>query len=498
MGLSLVVGPAHAGKVELLLDRFVEAIERDPWLIVPNRTDVEPLERELIARCGGLLAGTVGTFDTLFEVLAHGDGDGKRLLGDAERTVLLRELADAAQGDGARFSGFAEAAGRALAELDGALLEPDDLVEPLASLARAYRGRLAGLDAWDRGSLRRRAIERLTGELDAWGASPVFAHGFEDLTGAEWRLLEALSARADVHVSLPYEPGRAVYASLRRTVGDLSALAGDAVVELPPRSGEFLPAGLAHVERALFDDSPRARAARRLDPVPGGSGGARHVRAGRGGGARPDPRRHAAFRDRGRLSFGRRGQARAGCRVRGPRRARGLRRSGPPSNDAVRACASLLAPLRLARRRAAGAVRAPPVAVLRAPAKGRRLDRGPPAWQGNPPRRPGDRGHRPAPRREVAPAARSRPRRRPADGRGSQAGGRDARGRPTARRRRLSGPVPGRICRRTTLSRGRWTSSTPCRPAGTRSPGGTCSRRSSARACAESRRVHLAGSRFST
>jgi ATP-dependent helicase/DNAse subunit B len=256
VGLSLVVGPAHAGKVELLLDRFVEAIERDPWLIVPNRADVERLERELIARCGGLLAGIVGTFDTLFEVLAHGDGDGKRLLGDAERTVLLRELADAAQGEGARFSGFAEAAGRALAELDGALLEPDDLAEPLASLARAYRGRLAGLDAWDRGSLRRRAIERLTGALDSWGASPVFAHGFEDLTGAEWRLLEALSARADVHVSLPYEPGRAVYASLRRTVGDLSALAGDAVVELPPRSGEFLPAGLAHVERALFDEAP--------------------------------------------------------------------------------------------------------------------------------------------------------------------------------------------------------------------------------------------------
>ena len=257
MGLSLVVGPAHAGKVEQLLDRFFGAIERDPWLIVPNRSDVERVERDLVEGCGGLLAGTIGTFDTIFEALAFGDGGGRRLLGDAERSLLLRRLSDAGPPEGgARFAGYAEAVGRALAELDGGLLEPDDLDEPLASLARAYRSELDGLDAWDRGMLRRRAVERLTGDLGAWGDNPVLAHGFEDLTGAEWRLLEALSARTDVHVSIPYEPGRAVYASLRRTVEDLSALAGGDVVELPPRAEEFLPPGLAHVERNLFTDTP--------------------------------------------------------------------------------------------------------------------------------------------------------------------------------------------------------------------------------------------------
>ena len=73
VGLSLVVGPVHAGKVRLLLDRFVDALDRDPWLVVPNRADVERLERELVERCGGLLAGTVGTFDSLFEHLAQAD-----------------------------------------------------------------------------------------------------------------------------------------------------------------------------------------------------------------------------------------------------------------------------------------------------------------------------------------------------------------------------------------------------------------------------------------
>ena len=74
MGLSLVVGPAHAGKVGLLLERFAGALEDDPWLIVPNRSDVDGVERELLARRGALLAGTIGTFDSLFETLARGGG----------------------------------------------------------------------------------------------------------------------------------------------------------------------------------------------------------------------------------------------------------------------------------------------------------------------------------------------------------------------------------------------------------------------------------------
>ena len=257
VGLSLVVGPAHAGKVATLLDRFLDDIERDPWLVVPNRADVDSAERELVRRAGGLLAGTVGTFDTLFETIANGDAGGRPLLGDVARAVLVRRVADSASAPvAARFPGFADALGRTLSELDGALLEPEDLEEPLSDLVRAYRSELEGLGRWDRGALRRRAVERLTHDLGSWGDAPVLVHGFEDLTSAEWQLLEALSARTDVHVSLPYEPGRPAYASLARTVGDLAKLAGDSVVELPPRAAEYLPTGLAHVERRLFESNP--------------------------------------------------------------------------------------------------------------------------------------------------------------------------------------------------------------------------------------------------
>ena len=70
MGLSLIVGPANAGKVELLLERYLTVLDREPVLIVPNRSDVDRVERDLVSRCGALLGGTIGTFDDLFRRLA--------------------------------------------------------------------------------------------------------------------------------------------------------------------------------------------------------------------------------------------------------------------------------------------------------------------------------------------------------------------------------------------------------------------------------------------
>ena len=174
------MGPANAGKVELLLDRYVAALDRDPYLIVPGRPDVDRVERELLARCHGLLGGDIGTFDDLFRRIAAGN-----VAGDVQR---------------------------------------------------------------------RRAAERLGHDLDAWHGEPVFAYGFEDLTGAQWTLLEALAGRAEVTVSLPYEPGRVAFASLWRTAEDLSRLADGRIEELPPAAGPRAHApALAYLERSLFE-----------------------------------------------------------------------------------------------------------------------------------------------------------------------------------------------------------------------------------------------------
>ena len=143
-----------------------------------------------------------------------------------------------------------------LAELESGLLDPEQLDGDLALLYASYRAELDRLGLWDRDLLRRRAVERLRSELGAWDGRPVFAYGFEDLTGVEWGLLEALTGRAEVTVSLPYEPARAAFASLRRTQEDLASLAAGSIEELPARSAEYGHAALAHLERHLFADSP--------------------------------------------------------------------------------------------------------------------------------------------------------------------------------------------------------------------------------------------------
>src|SRR5207249_5577688 len=139
-----------------------------------------------------------------------------------------------------------------IAELESGLLDPADLDGELAALYNAYRNELDRLELRDRDLLRRHAADRIGNELGAWNGAPVFAYGFEDLTGAEWALIQALAWRVEVTVSLPYEPNRAAFESLRRTSDDLTALADGRIEELPPRYGEVAPPALAHLERHLF------------------------------------------------------------------------------------------------------------------------------------------------------------------------------------------------------------------------------------------------------
>src|SRR5438876_2455399 len=260
LGLTLITGPANAGKVALLLQRYLDALPREPLLIVPNRPDVDRVERELIELQPALLGGTIGTFDDLFERIARGGAAPRRIVSDAQRALLIRRAVSVARagmngfGRSARFGGFADALLACVGELESGLLDPTDLEGDLASLYAAYRAELDRLELWDGDLLRRSAAERLASDFEAWQGEPVFAYGFEDLTGAEWALVQALAGRADVTVSIPYEPGRAAFAALGRTVADLARQADGRIDELAPAAATFAAPAIAHVERNLFCD----------------------------------------------------------------------------------------------------------------------------------------------------------------------------------------------------------------------------------------------------
>src|SRR5439155_15475609 len=232
---------ANAGKVELLLERYLARLQDEPFLIVPNRPDVDRVRRDLLRRAQVLFGGAIGTFDDLFGRIARA-GEARPVATEAQRVLLVRHAMRQAElnglGPSARTAGFSDALLQALADLGAGLLAPGDLEGDLARLYASYLVELDRLGLWDRDLLRRAAVERLERDLGAWRREPVFAYGFEDLTGAEWALVAALAGRTEVHVSLPNEPGRPAFASLAGTASDLAALAGD-VEELPARFGEY-------------------------------------------------------------------------------------------------------------------------------------------------------------------------------------------------------------------------------------------------------------------
>jgi len=259
LGLKLVTGPANAGKLRRLLDAYVEALPAEPVLIVPTRPDVDLVERELVGRCGALLGGSVVTFDDLFRRIARGDEESLPAATDAQTMLVLGRAVGSTRLNGlatsARSRGFIDALRDAIRDLESGLLEPRALDGDLARLYAGYRDELGRLGVVDRELIRARAARRLASDLPAWNGEPVFAYGFEDLTAAEWSLLEALAGRAELTISLPYEPGRPAFASLRRTVEDLAALATGDIEELGPRHAEVAHPALAHLERTLFDDT---------------------------------------------------------------------------------------------------------------------------------------------------------------------------------------------------------------------------------------------------
>ena len=256
--------------------------------------------------------------------------------------------------------------------------------------------------------MRRLAVERLRSDLGAWSGAPVFAYGFEDLTGAEWALLEALSARTDVTVSIPYEPGRAAFEALERTVEDLAALAAGASRSSRARPGRPRSPGArpsraravrrragrrrrrstarfassrepARAERSSFSPARSRRScaagsrpsASRSSATRPSAGARRSAPRSRSSGAvrgraRPSPRRHG---DRPRaalappLRLARRARA-ATCSCSCARRSRGS--SGVPSTSWKAGCAAGRSPSRIAStRRASGSGSARPRARRR-------------------------------------------------------------------------------------------------------------------------------------
>jgi ATP-dependent helicase/DNAse subunit B len=279
--LTLVTGPANSAKARAVLDGVRAALDRDPLLVVPTAEDVDRYRREL-AEDGLVVGARVLTFDGLLREVAHRAGATGRPLGDLARERVAASVVERAEltalAGSAATPGFARAAARLFAELQVARIDPGRLTAGLrtwaaqdagraaygadiAALYRGYRAQLERLNRPDRERWALAALDALRETPRAWGTTPVFFYGFDDLTPLQREAIDALAVGVgvDALVSLTFEPGRHAFAGRARTVNDLAEIAtewrrmeeSDAYYE--PASRQALHA----LERRLFEESPQ-------------------------------------------------------------------------------------------------------------------------------------------------------------------------------------------------------------------------------------------------
>ena len=444
MGLALVVGPAKAGKIARLLDGYLGELERDPVLIVPNRGDIDRIERDLLRRTGALLAGSIGTFDEVFRELALGSADLRPVTSDAQRALVARARAGADAAQRARPVGsLRRLRGRAARGALGARVRPAG--------AGATRGRSgAALCLLPRGARPGRALGPRSAAAPRGRAAAVGSRRLGRPAGLRLRLRGPDGRRVGAaRGALGPDRGdglAAVRAGARGLRVAPPHAGGSRLARRRPDRGAPGPRRGVRPRRARPPRAPSLRrhaarraAARGSDPVLRGRRRARLARADRGGD--PGARRlgHAARGDRARRPVRRAlaGVARDRARRRSGSRSRSKAASGSARPRSGRRC------WRCCASNGSRVAAATSTRYLRSPFSGlHALERRLPRGQAPRPRRLHARerggGDDQASRRAAAAAARGAPRR---DG---ARGGRAWRGRGDAARRARPRGAAGR------------------------------------------------------
>ena len=278
MPLTLVTGPANAEKARVVLDGYRAALNRGeaPILLVPTFADVERYRAELAD--GGVVFGTqVMRFGRLIDEAARRAGvRGRPLTGLARERVAaaaVKATKPSALAASAATAGFTTALLALIDELEQRRVTSQRLTQALRAWAdederrRAYADEVAGLYSAYRRTLERlnrsdrplhaaAALDALREQPAAWGDTPVFIYGFDDLTPIEADAVQTLAQiGACVMLSLAYEPGRMAFSGRATTFAQLHGPEVEHIA-LKAREEHYAPAArlaLHHLERGLFE-----------------------------------------------------------------------------------------------------------------------------------------------------------------------------------------------------------------------------------------------------
>jgi ATP-dependent helicase/DNAse subunit B len=277
MPITLITGPANAGKAREVLDAVRGHLARgeEPLLLVPTRADVERYRRELALE-GTVLGARVERFEGLIGEIVRRAGVSEPVLGRVARERVLAKVVAGGGEDTPRSTpGFVSALAAIVAELEVQRVTPARLEAALKAWASAdgagaaagagelvrlygeYRKLLQRIGRTDPERRAAHALDALRLEPALWGATPVLMYGFDDFGALQLDTIETLGSVVDarVTVSLTYEPGRTAFGGRAGTFETLRPLAGEHR-HLQARAEYYAPqarAALHHLERSLFE-----------------------------------------------------------------------------------------------------------------------------------------------------------------------------------------------------------------------------------------------------
>lgn len=279
MPITLITGPANAGKARAVIDALRGHVARghQPLLVVPTGADADIYRRELAEEgpvCGARTILFSGLVEQAALRAASTTGDVPQLGSVARRRLLAHHAAaqwpQAAIGAG----GLTGALARTIAELRVAAVDPSRLRDGIdgsqaarvAAVYARYVETLGEIGRTDQEARARSALDALRREPSLWRDTPVLFYGFDDLTALQLDSIETLGAHVDapVTVSLAYEPGRAAFAGRAWAFHELEPLA-TRQVQLMATGDHYSSqsrAALHHLERGLFEPD-----AGRVDPA---------------------------------------------------------------------------------------------------------------------------------------------------------------------------------------------------------------------------------------
>jgi len=236
MSVTLLTGPAAAGKTRAVLSQIRVALADDPlqtiWVLLPSELQIADFRSRLAVADGGPCFGVeLLDFYALYHRLLSVQGLPQRRLRDAGRFRVLRHVMDAARDEVQHFAailgtpGLLAVVAEFIQELKRARITP----EAFATAARTTKDHeLARFYAGYQTFLRERDLVDDEGEgwlaAERFGAAGaarlnvgmLFVDGFDQFTIVQVELLRALSRHIpQICITLNYEPHRAATAHRR-------------------------------------------------------------------------------------------------------------------------------------------------------------------------------------------------------------------------------------------------------------------------------------------